>query len=100
MNYIDIGLIIGSVSTTVCLILTLKQRWFKDNALEPLYLWWDGKDHDEIDLYFSIVSSLFCIILAPLFISLMWAGLLPIVFIVLIVLKIRKRNINKNKFKN
>ena len=100
MNYIEIGLIIGVISTTVCLILTLKRRWFKDNALEGLYLWWDGKNHDVVDLPFSILLLLHSIMVAILIISLIWAGLLPIGFIILVVLKIRKRNINKNKFKN
>ena len=97
MDYINTGLIIGSISTIVCLILTLKKRWFKDNALEDLYLWWDGKKHDGADLIFSIVLLVNLVPLAPLIISLTWGALLPIGFIVFIVLKIRKRNINKNK---
>ena len=96
MNYIDTGLIIGSISTIVCLILTLKRRWFKDNVLEDLYLWWDGKRADTPDLIFSVVLSFFYVLLTPLIISLIWGALLPIGFIFLIVLKIRKRNINKN----
>ena len=96
MDYINTGLVIGSISTIVFLILTLKKRWFKDNALEDLYLWWDGKKADTPDLIFSVVLSFFYVLLAPLIISLVWGALLPIGFIVFIVLKIRKRNINKN----
>lgn len=96
MDYINTGLIIGSISTIVFLILTLKKRWFDDSALEDLYLWWDGNRHDGGDLLFSIILSFFYVILTPLIISLTWGALLPIGFIVFIVLKIRKRNINKN----
>ena len=46
MDYFDIGLILGYTSIIVFLILTLKNRWFKDNALEDLYLWWDGERHE------------------------------------------------------
>ena len=96
MDYINTGLIIGSISTIVCLILTLKRRWFWDNALEDLYLWWDGKNHDGADLLFSTIMLILYAILMPLVIALAWGALLPIGFIVFIVLKIRKRNINKN----
>ena len=96
MDYFDIGLILGYTSIIVFLILTLKNRWFKDNALEDLYLWWDGERHDGGDLYFSITIGFFSVILAPFLISLTWGAILPIGFIVFIVLKIRKRNINKN----
>tara|TARA_B110000503_G_scaffold26017_1_gene41018 strand:- start:225 stop:533 length:309 start_codon:yes stop_codon:yes gene_type:complete len=96
MDYIDTGLIIGSISTIVFLILTLKKRWFKDNALEDLYLWWDGKKHDGADLIFSIVLLFFYVVLAPFIIALTWGAVLPIGSIVFIVLKIRKRRINKN----
>jgi hypothetical protein len=96
MDYINTGLVIGSISTIVFLILTLKQRWFKDNALEDLYLWWDGERHDGGDLYFSITIGFFSVILAPLLISLIWGLLLPVGLIIFIILKIRKRNINKN----
>ena len=96
MDYINTGLIIGSISTIVFLILTLKKRWFKDNALEDLYLWWDGKKHDGGDLIFSITIGFFSVILAPLLISLTWGAILPVGLIIFIILKIRKRNINKN----
>jgi len=96
MDYINTGLIIGSISTIVCLILALKQRWFKDEMLEDLFRWWDGKKHDGGDLIFSITIGCFYLILAPLIIALTWGALLPIGFIVFIVLKIRKRRINKN----
>ena len=96
MDYVDTGLIIGSISTIVFLILTLKKRWFKDNALEDLYLWWDGKKHDGGDLIFSITIGFFSVILAPLLISLTWGAILPVGLIIFIILKIRKRNINKN----
>ena len=96
MDYVDTGLVIGSISTIVFLILTLKKRWFKDNALEDLYLWWDGKKHDGADLIFSITIGFFSVILAPLLISLTWGAILPVGLIIFIILKIRKRNINKN----
>ena len=96
MDYVDTGLVIGSISTIVFLILTLKKRWFKDNALEDLYLWWDGKKHDGGDLIFSITIGFFSVILAPLLISLTWGAILPVGLIIFIILKIRKRNINKN----
>ena len=96
MDYFDIGLILGYTSIIVFLILTLKNRWFKDNALEDLYLWWDGERHDGGDLYFSITIGFFSVLCAPLIIALTWGAILPIGFIVFIVLKIRKRNINKN----
>jgi len=96
MDYINTGLIIGIISTIVFLILTLKKRWFNDSALEDLYLWWDGKRADTPDLIFSVVLLFFYVLLTPLIISLTWGALLPIGFIFLIVLKIRKRNINKN----
>ena len=100
MDYINTGLIIGSISTIVCLILTLKRRWFKDNALEDLYLWWAGKKHDGADLIFSIVLLFFYVVLAPFIISLTWAFLLPAGVIIFIILKIRQRNINKNNYNN
>ena len=96
MNYINTGLVIGSISTIVFLILALKQRWFKKGMLEDLFRWWDGKNHDGADLIFSITIGFFYVVLAPLIIALTWGALLPIGFIVFIVLKIRKRNINKN----
>ena len=96
MNYINTGLVIGSISTIVFLILALKQRWFKKGMLEDLFRWWDGKNHDGADLIFSITIGFFYVVLAPLIIALTWGALLPIGFIVFIVLKIRKRRINKN----
>ena len=96
MDYINTGLVIGSISTIVFLILALKQRWFKKGMLEDLFRWWDGKNHDGADLIFSITIGFFYVVLAPLIIALTWGALLPIGFIVFIVLKIRKRNINKN----
>ena len=96
MDYINTGLIIGSISTIVFLILTLKKRWFKDEILEDLFRWWDGKKHDGGDLIFSVTISCFCVALAPLIIALTWGAMLPIGSIFFIVLKIRKRNINKN----
>lgn len=96
MDYINTGLIIGSISTIVCLILTLKRRWFKDNVLEDLYLWWDGKNHIGAGLLLSTLMLILHTILMPLIIALVWGAILPIGFIVFIVLKIRKRNINKN----
>ena len=97
MDYTNTGLVIGSISTIVFLILTLKKRWFKDNVFEALYLWWDGKNYDGEDLFFFIRCSFLYVMLMPLFIALTWGALLPIGFLVFIVLKIRKRNINKNK---
>ena len=96
MDYVDTGLVIGSISTIVFLILTLKKRWFKKGMLEDLYLWWDGKKHDGADLIFSITIGFFSVILAPLLISLTWGAILPVGLIIFIILKIRKRNINKN----
>ena len=96
MDYVEIGLVIGSISTIVFLILTLKKRWFKKGMLEDLFRWWDGKKHDGVDLIFSIVLSFLYVLFAPLIIALTWGAILPIGFIVFIVLKIRKRNINKN----
>ena len=96
MDYINTGLIIGSISTIVFLILTLKRRWFDDSALEDLFRWWDGKKHDGADLIFSITIGFFSVILAPLLISLTWGLLLPMGLIIFIILKIRQRNINKN----
>ena len=96
MDYINTGLVIGSISTIVCLILTLKKRWFNDSALEDLYLWWDGKRHDGGDLYFSITIGFFSVMLAPLLIAVIWGLLLPMGLIIFIILKIRQRNINKN----
>ena len=97
MEYTNTGLVIGSISTIVFLILTFKKRWFKDNVFEALYLWWDGKRHDGEDLKSSITIGFGLVLCAPLLIALTWGALLPIGFLVFIVLKIRKRNINKNK---
>ena len=96
MDYINTGLVIGSISTIVCLILTLKKRWFKKGMLEDLFRWWDGKKHDGGDLIFSITIGFFSVILAPLLISLTWGAILPVGLIIFIILKIRQRNINKN----
>ena len=96
MDYFDIGLILGYTSIIVFLILTLKNRWFKDNALEDLYLWWDGERHSGGELLSGILFSLGVLVLAPLLISLIWGLLLPIGLIIFIILKIRQRNINKN----
>ena len=43
MDYFGIGLILGYTPTIVFFILTLKNRWFEDNALGNLYDWWDGE---------------------------------------------------------
>ena len=97
MDYTNTGLVIGSISTIVFLILTLKKRWFKKGMLEDLFHWWDGKIYDEGDLSFSITIGFLSVLCGPLLIALTWGALLPIGFLVFIVLKIRKRNINKNK---
>jgi len=97
MDYFDIGLILGYTSTIIFLILTLKNRWFNDNALEDLYLWWDGERHDGGELLSCILLASKVLLLAPLLISLIWGLLLPMGLIIFIILKIRQRNINKNK---
>ena len=96
MDYFDIGLILGYTSIIVFLILTLKNRWFKDAALEELYDWWDGESYYGPDLTSSIMSLIGVLVLAPLLISLIWGLLLPMGLIIFIILKIRQRNINKN----
>ena len=96
MDYFDIGFKLGYISTTVFLILTLKNRWFKDNALEDLFDWWDGKPYYGIDVVHGILFLFGVLLLAPLLISLIWGLLLPMGLIIFIILKIRQRNINKN----
>lgn len=96
MGYFNIGIILGYISTIVFLILTLKNRWFKDDALEELYDWWDGESYYGPDLASSIMSLIGVLVLAPLVISLAWGLLLPVGLIIFIILKIRQRNINKN----
>ena len=96
MGYFTTGIFLGYISTVVFLILTLKNRWFKDNALEDLYLWWDGERHSGGELLSGILFSLGVLLLAPLLISLTWGLLLPMGLIIFIILKIRQRNINKN----
>jgi|TARA_B110000240_G_scaffold115277_1_gene129258 hypothetical protein len=97
MCYFQIGLIIGIVSTLNFVRLTLKNRWFNDNALEDLYLWWDGQDYEPDGMFAGIIVSIGALILAPLVITLLWVILLPLLLIFLIILIIRRRNINKNK---
>ena len=96
MGYFNIGIILGYISTIVFLILTLKNRWFKDAALEELYDWWDGESYYGPDLASSIMFLIGVLVLAPLVISLAWGLLLPVGVIIFIILKIRQRNINKN----
>ena len=96
MEYFNIGIILGYISTIVFLILTLKNRWFKDNALEDLFDWWDGKPYYGIDVVHGILFLFGVLLLAPLLISLTWGLLLPMGLIIFIILKIRQRNINKN----
>jgi len=96
MDYLDIGLILGYISTIVFLILTLKNRWFKHSALEDVYDWWDGEKHDGGELLSAILFLFGVLLLAPLLISLTWGLLLPMGLIIFIILKIRQRNINKN----
>ena len=100
MGYFNIGIILGYISTIVFLILTLKNRWFKDNALEDLFDWWDGKPYYGIDVVHGILFLLGVLILAPLVVSLAWGLLLPAGVIIFIILKIRQRNINKNNYNN
>ena len=100
MDYLDIGLNLGYISTIVFLILTLKNRWFKDNALEDLFDWWDGKPYYGIDVVHGILFLFGVLLLAPLLISLTWGLLLPMGLIIFIILKIRQRNINKNNYNN
>ena len=100
MDYFDIGFKLGYISTTVFLILTLKNRWFKDNALEDLFDWWDGKPYYGIDVVHGILFLLGVLILSPLVVSLAWGLLLPAGVIIFIILKIRQRNINKNNYNN
>lgn len=100
MDYFDIGFKLGYISTTVFLILTLKNRWFKDNALEDLFDWWDGKPYYGIDVVHGILFLLGVLTLAPLVIALAWGLLLPTGVIIFIILKIRQRNINKNNYNN
>ena len=100
MDYFDIGFKLGYISTTVFLILTLKNRWFKDNALEDLFDWWDGKPYYGIDVVHGILFLLGVLTVAPLVISLAWGLLLPTGVIIFIILKIRQRNINKNNYNN
>ena len=100
MDYFDIGLILGYTSTIIFFILTFKNRWFKDTALEDLYDWWDGKPHYGSELLSGILFVLVVLVLAPVLISLIWALLLPVGLIIFIILKIRQRNINKNNYNN
>ena len=100
MGYFNIGIILGYISTIVFLILTLKNRWFKDEALEDLYDWWDGKQYYGLDLASSIISLIGVLVGAPVVISLAWGLLLPAGVIIFIILKIRQRNINKNNYNN
>ena len=100
MGYFNIGIILGYISTIVFLILTLKNRWFKDNALEDLFDWWDGKPYYGIDVVHGILFLLGVLTLAPLVIALAWGLLLPTGVIIFIILKIRQRNINKNNYNN
>ena len=96
MGYFTTGIFLGYISTVVFLILTLKNRWSKDAALEELYDWWDGESYYGPDLASSIMSLIGILVLAPLLISLIWGLLLPVGLIIFIILKIRQRNINKN----
>ena len=96
MGYFNIGIILGYISTIVFLILTLKNRWFKDEALEELYYWWDGESYYGPDLASSILCLLGVLVLGPVLVSLIWGLLLPVGLIIFIILKIRQRNINKN----
>ena len=100
MGYFNIGIILGYISTIVFLILTLKNRWFKDNALEDLFDWWDGKPYYGIDVVHGILFLLGVLTLAPLVIAIAWGLLLPAGVIIFIILKIRQRNINKNNYNN
>ena len=97
MGYFTTGIILGYISTVVFLILTFKNRWFKDNALEDLYDWWDGERYDAGGILSGIFFLLGVLVLAPLVISLTWGLLLPLFLIFIIILKIRRKNINKNK---
>tara|TARA_B110000259_G_C13674458_1_gene265677 strand:+ start:155 stop:451 length:297 start_codon:yes stop_codon:yes gene_type:complete len=97
MGYFTTGIILGYISTVVFLILTFKNRWFKDNALEDLYDWWDGERYDAGEILSGIFFLLGVLVLAPLVISLTWGLLLPLFLIFIIILKIRRKNINKNK---
>ena len=96
MGYFTTGIFLGYISTVVFLILTLKNRWSKDDLLEELYDWWDGESYYGPDLASSIMSLIGVLVLAPLVISLAWGLLLPVGVIIFIILKIRQRNINKN----
>ena len=96
MGYFTTGIFLGYISTVVFLILTLKNRWSKDDLLEELYDWWDGESYYGPDLASSIMSLIGVLVLAPLVISLVWGLLLPVGLIIFIILKIRQRNINKN----
>jgi len=100
MGYFNIGIILGYISTIVFLILTLKNRWFKDDALEELYDWWDGESYYGPDLASSILYLIGVLVFGPLLVSLIWGLLLPMGLIIFIILKIRQRNINKNNYNN
>ena len=100
MDYFDIGLILGYASIIVFLILTLKNRWFKEGALEELYDWWNGESYYGPDLASSILYLIGVLVLGPLLVSLIWGLLLPVGLIIFIILKIRQRNINKNNYNN
>tara|TARA_R110002072_G_scaffold655_1_gene4958 strand:- start:379 stop:705 length:327 start_codon:yes stop_codon:yes gene_type:complete len=105
MGYFTTGIFLGYISTVVFLILTLKNRWSKDDLLEELYDWWDGESYYGPDLASSIMSLIGVLVLAPLVISLAWGLLLPVGLIIFIILKIRQRNIRRlkqwiNKHKN
>ena len=105
MGYFTTGIFLGYISTVVFLILTLKNRWSKDDLLEELYDWWDGESYYGPDLASSIMSLIGVLVLAPLVISLTWGLLLPVGLIIFIILKIRQRNIRRlkqwiNKHKN
>ena len=96
MGYFTTGIFLGYISTVVFLILTLKNRWSKDDLLEELYDWWDGESYYGPDLASSILCLLGVLVLGPVLISLIWGLLLPVGLIIFIILKIRQRNINKN----
>ena len=96
MGYFTTGIFLGYISTVVFLILTLKNRWSKDAALEELYDWWDGESYYGPDLASSILYLIGVLVLGPLLVSLIWGLLLPVGLIIFIILKIRQRKINKN----
>lgn len=102
MDYLQIGFYLAVFTAIAFPIIILKRRFFKDEILEELYDWWDGREghYETIGVVLGIFMLFLVTLVLPLIIWISWGAFIPISLLAIFINKARKRRIkklNKNK---